>query len=238
MGCFWNMSAKRERVWVYGSTWLCMFDLSQDLPVPGDNDKSPEERSDTRGKQDRKRKRAYDEVEELQAHTSGAGSKVHVAELSIASDRKMRKFEGEGDGDAQVITLGPQPEDVVTAEDAGAVERDLALSRRGVTNGIAADDGAGSSRDAKNTSVARGVKWALGSSGRDQRQGPPFWSTLRYRSVLGIVPIGRTQTAEAHSTGTGQDELNSEHLELAVIERPLAELDLPPRFYGDQDYHQ
>lgn len=34
VGCFWDVDASKgyERVWVYGASWIAMFDLGQDLP--------------------------------------------------------------------------------------------------------------------------------------------------------------------------------------------------------------
>ncbi|PYI15180.1 WD40 repeat-like protein [Aspergillus violaceofuscus CBS 115571] len=34
MGCVWDLSKTRERLWLYGTSWLWMFDLNQDFPSP------------------------------------------------------------------------------------------------------------------------------------------------------------------------------------------------------------
>ena len=34
MGCLWDLSEGRERIWLYGTSWLWMFDLKQDFPSP------------------------------------------------------------------------------------------------------------------------------------------------------------------------------------------------------------
>lgn len=50
---------------------------------------------------------------------------------------------------------------------------------------------------------------------------PHHWHTFKYRPILGIVPIGM-----------GSD-LGPE---VAVVERPAWEAELPERFYGDQEW--
>jgi U3 small nucleolar RNA-associated protein 4 len=50
------------------------------------------------------------------------------------------------------------------------------------------------------------------------------WHTFKYRPILGIVEIG----------GGGDDE--EEGPEVAIVERPIWEADLPPRYYGDQEW--
>jgi U3 small nucleolar RNA-associated protein 4 len=34
MGCTWHVKGTSQRLWIYGSSWLSMFDLSQDFDVP------------------------------------------------------------------------------------------------------------------------------------------------------------------------------------------------------------
>lgn len=67
---------------------------------------------------------------------------------------------------------------------------------------------------------------------------PASFISLRYRSILGIVSIGgagdenRPMDTEKHG-----DNLDLESgFEVAIIERPLWDVDLPPRFDGDQDW--
>ncbi|KAF4635528.1 hypothetical protein G7Y89_g2565 [Cudoniella acicularis] len=50
---------------------------------------------------------------------------------------------------------------------------------------------------------------------------PHFWHTFKYRPILGMVVIGKDG-----ETGP----------EVAIVERPIWEADLPPRYYGDQEW--
>ena len=45
------------------------------------------------------------------------------------------------------------------------------------------------------------------------------WSTLKYRSLLGFFPIGNAE----------------EGLEMVVVERPLQDVKLPPKWVGKRD---
>ncbi|KAF8858246.1 WD40 repeat-like protein [Acephala macrosclerotiorum] len=60
-------------------------------------------------------------------------------------------------------------------------------------------------------------------SGNAKENGTPswFWRTFKYRPILGIVEIGEG------------DEFGPE---VALVERPIWEADLPPRYYGEQEW--
>jgi U3 small nucleolar RNA-associated protein 4 len=50
------------------------------------------------------------------------------------------------------------------------------------------------------------------------------WHTFKYRPILGVVVIG-------------EDE-GQAGLEVAIVERPIWEVELPPRYYGDQEWEK
>lgn len=56
------------------------------------------------------------------------------------------------------------------------------------------------------------------------------WHTFKYRPILGIVALGEEE-GEGIMKGKGS-------LEVAVVERPLWEVALPPRYYGDQEWEK
>ena len=49
-----------------------------------------------------------------------------------------------------------------------------------------------------------------------------WWHTYKYRPILGIVPMGDGEAG----------------LEVALVEIPMWEMYLPPRYYGDQDWEK
>ncbi|KAI9888044.1 MAG: U3 small nucleolar RNA-associated protein [Watsoniomyces obsoletus] len=220
MGCFWDVEAGRERIWIYGSSWLCMFDLLHDY--------DPEAAVASTKTRKRKRKRTEDADDDeddedgLRKHTSGAGSKVPTDELSVALRRKMRKFEGPNAiGAAMVVTLDPHTNGLLEDEEEAQMTTDLELVH--------------SRRETQNNHLTNGmsqkheddIKYMVNHElAPPEESNSTFWSTHRYRSILGIMPIGRAQADHLNKTGLPQ---------VALVERPSWDLDLPPRYYGDQD---
>ncbi|KAG9238236.1 WD40-repeat-containing domain protein [Amylocarpus encephaloides] len=64
------------------------------------------------------------------------------------------------------------------------------------------------------------------TEGERKEQGSSNWNTSKYRPILGIVALGKASA----SKGGG--------LEVAIVERPIWEVELPPRFYGDQEWEK
>ena len=104
VGCLWDVADRRERVWLYGSNWVAMFDLAQDFPRPKTVNAeingllSVEKNGDMRGKANtRKRKRNSLHETRGQLPTTGAGGRVRDDELGGGfASRKMRKLDAEG----------------------------------------------------------------------------------------------------------------------------------------------
>lgn len=57
-----------------------------------------------------------------------------------------------------------------------------------------------------------------------------MWHTFKYRPILGIVALGEEE-GEGIMKGKGS-------LEVAIVERPLWEVALAPRYYGDQEWEK
>ena len=196
-GCVWDIENGKQRVWLYGISWVWMFDLAQDFPTSAQNP-APKPVEATRHTDDEAGARPVVENGSLdhgpkrgkkrkrRAKTSGAGSTMPSQEVTrIVED-------GEEDGPEDEEWNG------IDAED----EENLAfahLRRESVENGV--------------------------GRGEDQfkitTQSPGTWHTFKYRPILGMVPM--------NIPGQGP-------LEVALVERPLWDADLPPRFYGDQEW--
>ncbi|KAI9862361.1 MAG: U3 small nucleolar RNA-associated protein [Vezdaea acicularis] len=58
-----------------------------------------------------------------------------------------------------------------------------------------------------------------------------WWVTTKYRPILGVVPIKAFDMGE-----TSESNEKKPGIEVALIERPAWDLDLPPRFDGDQEW--
>ncbi|CAA9965546.1 hypothetical protein PTMSG1_08905 [Pyrenophora teres f. maculata] len=205
-GCIWDMSAtSQRRVWLYGEKWLFMFDLGKDLAVSD---------AEHAGK---KRKRDV-----ISKHNSGAGDAVPPKEAPVTKMRKfatdendkahekwidinapLRKSEAEDDDDA---------DDVMADGDANP----LASLRRANTQ-----DGEDQQQNGDEEAPTAVVSTGGGEVGDVDQQSKPWWHTLKYRPILGVVPIGADDGVHAP--------------EVVLVERPSWDLDLPPRFVGSHE---
>lgn len=239
MGCFWNVSSLHHRLWLYGSTWMFMLDLAQDLPleepsgtVGMDDVQQPQQSS----KQNKKRKREEFEAEKLRQRGSGAGGTVPLSESYVGISNRSRRFKSLTQDDSQMIPLD-ETRSAASEEDeeSGLGVTALAKLRRRteqpLVNGHTEHQANGVPSLLQETSQTNAPQSKHGNQ-------PASFISLRYRSILGIVSIGgagdenRPMDTEKHG-----DNLDLESgFEVAIIERPLWDVDLPPRFDGDQDW--
>lgn len=146
VGCVWDVRSEKRgmRVWLYGSSWVCMFDLTQDLPRSKEESQKQEVNSVSsddqsnggirqnaltkpKAKEEKKRKldRAWEEDREqtvqrkLQSkrNTSGAaGSHTNNEDMSGTLDpRKMRRLDK--DGNRKPVKLAPSRRERISNED-------------------------------------------------------------------------------------------------------------------------
>ena len=260
MGCIWDAAGASERIWLYGSSWLCMIDLAQDLSPsrqPGNDRRGP------RHEQRRKRKRGSkfddddddddDDEDLVRAHTSGAGSRIPQSELRVSLGRKMRKFEGRRPSGAEIIRLDQAPPPSTSSqaphddsEDKTTAEWDLVQARRRAADNTSAD--APSELLASQTQTqgealpANSALTFHEDAGASTKRA--FWITHRYRSILGLVRLdGRDAQDDMGDTmgdvtrdKTGNKTGDRGVLEVVVVERPSWDLDLPPRLQEDYEY--
>lgn len=66
-------------------------------------------------------------------------------------------------------------------------------------------------------------------------QPPRWWHTYKYRDVMGIVPLSPSSSLdEEFVVENGGDEgSGGSNLEVAVIERPMWDVELPGRYVRD-----
>lgn len=235
----WDVRGQNERIWLYGVSWLWMFDLSRDLPRVDDEQENANFTSGISQQVSLKRKRGYDDEEGRSSRPqidTGAGSKIPNAELGIGIGRTMHRFDGADAAASQWLDLDAE-QDIFSDEEGGyalaANESDQALIklRRGNTNtnGHIINGHVRNSTDA-DTSENDDIRNAKTKDGKR----PAYWHTYKYRPILGIVPLGCETDDEA---GQGEeDDGSSSGIEVALVERPLFEMDLPPRYFGNQEW--
>lgn len=235
MGSIWDVRGVRERIWIYGSSWLWMFDLSLDFPANLDRKNQTtdgEPQSSELSTKNLKRKRGLGGdrySEEAGKLNTGAGDKIPDSKLYVGIGRKFRKTNGaesdkgwwinaeiqrcqnsDGDNDEAADEDDNDDEDAANESALLGLRRGISEAAR-MTSGLRNDEASGIVQ--------------LESRGTDSCR--PYWGTHRYRDILGIVPLGDVPESD--------DDLRRS-IEVAVVERPLHEVDLPPRYHGDQEW--
>ncbi|KAL8835204.1 MAG: hypothetical protein Q9176_007060 [Flavoplaca citrina] len=258
MGCIWDVAPssltnlRRQRIWLYGNTWLWMFDLAQDLPRSHHNeDDSDEPHTGELNNKSKLRKRKREEETRKRdlvlsmdhdddassgavrkERDTGAGSRIAPHEMTTGVGRKMRKTTGAKGEDARFVRLGRDVSDESGSEDEDeedAEDQALMRLRRGEAVTMVNGDG--------DDTVKEGAK----SQREEMRKGPPYWGTFKYRPILGIVPIGEAEGDEDDDAITGTDGERTggrRAVEVALVERPMFDVDLPGRYYGDQEWSE
>ena len=279
MGCLWDLSEDRERIWLYGTSWLWMFDLKQDFPSPEEfevSENTQEASGSGKGQQmvaktppttatsTQKRKRQQqqeDGVEnERKKPNTGAGDKIPLSQADIYFDAKVRKIVGHDGSQGEWISLEKErPRDNTDGEEdddetyTAGNDASLARFRRGGGNNIGEEDEDANTTPRKNTkhAVVNGfvgdnmpdtpssASKQVGNRGaltQTQHSQPPrWWHTYKYRDIMGIVPLSPSSSLdEEFVVENGGDEgSGGSNLEVAVIERPMWDVELPGRYVRD-----
>ena len=238
-GAIWDLRYQHERIWLYGISWLWMFDLSRDLPTLDDGHESAPVTNGHSTELSLKRKRCdHDEASAASRPRidTGAGSKICNSELGLGIGRKMWKLDG-GDGAARQWTNLDGEQDLVSDEEGGYLltsesEQALVKLRRGNirSSGHMSNRRVENSTDA-DTSENDDTRFVKMGDGKRLA----YWHTYKYRPILGIVPLmGGTDDAAAEDK---VDDSSGSGPEVALVERPLFDVDLPPRYFGNQEWN-
>ncbi|KAI0810319.1 WD40-repeat-containing domain protein [Xylaria sp. FL0064] len=192
-----------DRVWLYGNTYLFMIDTSRDLGAAYEGPATGDELV----AHGRKRKRGPD---------SGAGNKMTRG--AIGPTKVSWHTQG---GEIEEVSIDGPVLDPMDEDEAS--------------------QGAGGSENDESDDETQGELALLrdthGKPSQNSRPsaGPAFWHTFKYRPILGIVPLGGG-IEEQQNGGSVQGTLSStksKALEVALVERPLFEMDLPERYSGE-----
>lgn len=244
MGAVWDVHAQKERIWLYGVSWLWMFDLSRDLPTsPGTNSRPPLTNGTNESKQ-LKRKRKHDSDDDSAndrwRHDTGSGSKVPKSELNLGVSSKVRRINGAVETEGQAINIGRGQNDESEEDDGDDVvlanENDSALvylrRNAAANNHTEQTDSGEPDGDISDNEATQVTK----SDGKQESH----WHTFKYRPILGIVPLGsRTDDEAGGKDGQSDEDENEDYsrgLEVALVERPIWDVELPPRYYGNQEW--
>ena len=247
MGAVWDMQRQNERIWLYGVNWLWMFDLSKDLPSIDEESPQPPTVNGGSGNTQLKRKSENSHDDFISArprHDTGAGSKVRNSEIGLGLNaaRKVRKIKGPEAADGQLLSFD-QEQSPASDEEAGyslTTGSTLVNFRRGGRRQDDEDSGEDEESDHENLPNSNAVNGDALANNDTQitkpstKNRPSHWHTFKYRPILGIVPLG-DETDDETEDGVGEGV--SEGIEVALVERPLWDLDLPPQYYGNQEWN-
>ena len=233
----WDMKGQKERIWLFGVSWLWMFDLSRDLPSVDEKQKDAKFTNGSAMEPSLKRKRGGNDEESAANRPrldTGAGSKISNAEFGIGIGSKMRKIDGEGALASQWVNVKAE-QDIPSDEDdyvlANGSDQALIKLRRGKT-GTVSHMPNGHLEDFIDADTSENDDTRITNMGDGKR--PAYWHTYKYRPILGIVPLGGEKDDEAAVDEENDDSPSG--LEVALVERPLFDVDLPPRYFGNQEW--
>ncbi|OTB02640.1 hypothetical protein M426DRAFT_61754 [Hypoxylon sp. CI-4A] len=203
-GALWS----GQRIWLYGHTFLFMFDLSRDMT------EGSQDHADFDGalvKQGTKRKREP---------ASGAGGKMGMESAGPTKITRYAKDEAAEEIPLDIPMSDPMDEDEASQP---------------------ADDSESEDSDDENQGELALLRGAQGKSASESLsdESLTFWHTYKYRPILGIVPLGDGEEVKTNGTA---DELTHgklpESLEVALVERPLWDVDVPDRYYADGEWEK
>lgn len=209
-GVVWQGS----RVWLHGTSFLFMLDVSLDFTEQGE-----EEEESVKQKRSRKRKRGAD---------SGAGSKMEGAHalapqhvrVALAEDGKSREWVDVEMGDADADNSRDGHDDDDDSQDEGE-ELQRLRDREHAQQKEAGDSSAG---DEDGSASGKRRNW---------------WHTYKYRPILGVVPLSSEPTIEEPKQANGSASKGKKSkkaanippgLEVALVERPKWDADMPARY--------
>lgn len=233
MDTVWDVRGQHVRVWIYGVNWLWMFDLSRNMAAVDEKESEGSGPNGNGASTQLKRKRGGVIDEDVPAkrskHDTGAGSKVPESKLGLGIGRQTRIINGAED-DGQSISIDREQAsapDTDEDEPASTNENELMSLRR--RNGHTEEDEQ-LENGIDDSDVPNNGKRLVKRAPNEQ---PAYWHTFKYRPILGIVPLGGGSDDEGDWDA---DDGEPQGLEVALVERPLWDVELPPTFHGNQEW--
>lgn len=226
MGVFWDHGPpQKERLWLYGPTWLFMVDMARDLNIVDAQDKV--------GQIGR-----YDVREPLNT----ASAKRASDDLSPVRPKKRRKQNaGAGDEKRFNRTINARPMSTYSGTDIGLMspvsdhegnpgdsDEDVEMEDGGILINLRrGQESVGDSHD--NEELNDASQQAQSIQSVSSISTPSYHTIFRYRSIFGIAPLD----PDPKSKGEQDHPTN---LEIILVERPMYDIDLLPRFDSGQDW--
>jgi U3 small nucleolar RNA-associated protein 4 len=144
---------------------------------------------------------------------SGAGSRIADSKLGTGMSREMQRVIHEELDESHEIAFNDP--DSMDLDDEDDQEESSALERL--------RRGSGNEED-KEVELVNGDDTAERKEVADI-PAPNYWHTFKYRPILGLCLIGESSEGDIGP-------------EVAIVERPIWEADLGPRYVGDQEWEK
>lgn len=211
----------RNRLWLYSATWLCMFNLDEDLPARAGLNKEPagdqalaNDEHDEKPERKRKRNSSFSagrpdmkKVMNSRSSTQGAaGDKIRDSELGGGvAERGYRTLDKRGA--SKLVETTSAKRQTGSDDEDGSFDED-------------------EDEDEQKTKAPIFQRRPIHKPESSRNE---FYLTQRYRSILGIVPLSAPSTPMVNGSGRRSKEKAQQSLEVALIERPNHEIDMGPR---------
>lgn len=221
-GLIWDVIGSKERAWLYGVNWLRMFDLSKPFSASIDPSYSGSQMQlskHSRSDSLLRRKRGFQDwgnSEEGRRGGTGAGDRIKDVDMGVGIGRKIRRIQGGDTNNHQILNDGQG----VDGEQGSDEEDEQGMPPTSLPQHSSTDPEPDVMDIDKDEDDVDGHPAINGS------MKPSHWHTYKYRPILGILPIG------VRAEEDGKDP----PLEVALVERPLWDLDLPPAYHGKQEW--
>jgi len=239
-------SRKGLRLWLWSTSWVWMFNIDKDLVADKTASSSHHQAlvEDKSSNTKRKRSSSFSKSKPEIVLMSGAGSKI--PSNAVSSDHlqihgkslkhnkansllKSRSSDGEHDDDSDEDEEDETEEFLVDVTK--STRPSLAITNTLIddSNVMDIDDDDDNDADEENEKTrienpdfdsTEKTATALVTRGSSASKGEKLsWSTNKYRPLMAFLPIGRAD----------------ERIEMVVVERPLYDVPLPPRFEDKRD---
>lgn len=241
MGGFCDVFQGSTKLLLYGPSWMWIFDLTRNMPSPtaaaATTTTTTTDLVKASNTQKRKRTVEDESKAERMKYNSGAGSLIPASQATVSMGTKIRKIEGKNLNDAEWVDVEKhrherQNDDDVDGTETGnpflpTREPDFAHLRRELADDEGSVKGLLTNGDDASKSLTNGTSHAVVVTDNTNTHGesdgkepsPIFWHSHKFRDILGVVPLGSQGGISA-----------KEAVELAVVERPMWDLNLGDRW--------
>jgi U3 small nucleolar RNA-associated protein 4 len=214
-GCIWDVSGSRERVWLFGIAWLWMFDLRKDFLF---GDESEVKKVLTNG-----------EVRNGDTLTNGGTENIEEP-INIKKRKRNAKEFGSGAGNeipSTLLTTGISRQMQMIVHQETHEEHSLFPKVSG------ADDMDIDENDDEEFSALEKIRRVDTTQAGEitseapttaaNPEAPQHWRTFKYRPILGVCVVGERKDGDIGP-------------EIAIVERPIRDVQLGPRYVGNQEW--